>query len=86
MTLHLDQRMNQRGITRELLDLTLTHGEWEGDRCILSRKGIERLIRECEHQRRLAMKALDKGGLVVVETGGAEITTYRLPRACRKGR
>lgn len=83
MTLHLDHRMNQRGITRDLLDLTLAHGSWIGDRCVLSRKEIQQLIDHCDQVRRTALKAMDKGGLVVVEAGGNEITTYNLPKRCK---
>lgn len=78
MTLHLDQRMNQRGITRRLLDLTLAHGTWEGDRCVLGKKAIKTLLEEYEELRRLALRAMDKGGVVVVEAGGREITAYPL--------
>jgi hypothetical protein len=83
MTLHLDTRMNQRGIKRSLLDLALNHGEWDGDRCVLSSNAIKLMIRDIDSQRSLAMRALDKGGLVVVEAGGETITTYRMPRQRR---
>jgi hypothetical protein len=32
MTNHIDARMNQRGIRKELVDLTLDIGEIDGDR------------------------------------------------------
>lgn len=76
MTLHLDQRMNQRGITRDLLDFTLAHGKWEGDRCILDKNALRGLLNQCDEMRRLAVRAMDKGGMVVVEAGGQEITAY----------
>jgi hypothetical protein len=78
MTLHLDRRMNQRGITRDLLDLTLAHGTWEGDRCVLGKRAIQALLRECDELRRIAVRAMDKGGLVVVEAGGREVTAYSM--------
>lgn len=81
MTHHLDQRMNQRGIPRELVDFTLKYGEWEGDRCVLNRKAIQTLLDHCDKVRRVALRAMDKGGVVVVEVGGAEITTYNLTSA-----
>ncbi len=68
--------MNQRGITRDLLDFTLAHGKWEGDRCILDKKALQELLDQYEEMRRLAVRAMDKGGMVVVEAGGNEITTY----------
>lgn len=78
MTLHLDQRMNHRGIKRSLLDLTLTHGTWDGDRCVLDRKAIQSLLDDCDNLRRTALQAMDKGGMVVVEAGGREITSYSI--------
>ena len=76
MTRHFDQRMNQRGITRQLVELALEHGAWIGDRCTLDRKGLDQVIKRCDELRRVALKARDKGGIVVVEAGGAEVTTY----------
>lgn len=84
MTLHFDQRMNQRGINRQLVDLTLEHGVWSGDRCTLNRKSLDRVIERCNELRRLALKARDKGGIVVVEASGEEITTF--PVRPRRGR
>lgn len=84
MTLHFDQRMNQRGINRQLVDLALEHGFWSGDRCTLNRKSLDRVIERCDELRRLALKARDKGGIVVVEAGGQEITAYPVRR--RPGR
>ena len=78
MTLHIDQRMNHRGITRDLLDFTLAHGTWEGDRCILGKKALQALLKEYDELRRLAVRAMDKGGMVVVEAGGREITAYQM--------
>lgn len=78
MTVHLDQRMNQRGITRDLLDFALAHGTWEGDRCILDKKLLRELLNKCDEMRRLAVRVIDKGGMVVVEAGGHEITAYSI--------
>lgn len=71
-TRHFQQRMSQRGISREMVDLVLGYGEAEGDKVILSRKASARLM---EAARTLA-KILDKGGLVVVTSGDAQLTTY----------
>lgn len=85
MTLHFDQRMNQRGINRRLVNLALELGAWSGDRCTLDRKGLDCVIERCDELRRLALKARDKGGIVVVEAGGKEITTYPVrPRRSRR--
>lgn len=84
MTLHIDVRMNQRGITADLIDLTLEHGDWSGDRCRLDRKRLKHLIAGLDRQRAIALRALDKGGLVVVETGGSKITTYPIRKIQRR--
>jgi len=78
MTHHMNIRMNQRGITGDLVSLALHHGEWSGDRCRLDRKGLKRLIAEIDQTRALALRALDKGGLEVVEADACLITTYRV--------
>lgn len=84
MTLHMDVRMNQRGITADLVDLALEYGEWEGDRCRLGSRTLKQIIEEMDRKRAMMLKALDKGGIVVVEARGSEITTY--PMKKRKGR
>lgn len=84
MTDHLDARMNQRGITADLVELTLLHGEWNGDRCELKQKAIDHRIAAIDLERKRLLRARDKGGLTVVEAGGTRITTYRMSK--RKGR
>jgi hypothetical protein len=84
MTLHMDVRMNHRGITADLVDLTLEYGEWEGDRCCLGARALKHMIEEMDRKRSTMLKALDKGGIVVVEAGGSEITTYPIKK--RRGR
>ena len=46
---------------------------------MLGRQGLQLLLRELRDLERTAMRALDKGGLVVVEgDDGTLITTYNL--------
>ena len=71
-TRHFQQSMSQRGINQDMVDLVLSYGETDGDKVILSRKASARLM---EAARTLA-KILDKGGLVVVASGDAQLTTY----------
>jgi len=80
MTQHMDHRMNQRGITADLVSLALKYGEWSGDRCRLGARSLKMMIENLEREKAMMLKALDKGGLVVVEAGGQEITTYPLKR------
>ena len=69
---HCQQRMTQRGISQDMVDLVMGYGEAQGDKVILSRKASARLR---EAARTLA-RILDKGGLVVVASGNTQLTTY----------
>lgn len=84
ITLHMDTRMNQRGIPSGLVDLVFRLGSWNGDRCELNQKAIDHRIAEIDLERKQLLRARDKGGLTVVEAGGAKITTYAMKKL--KGR
>ncbi|ODT96595.1 MAG: hypothetical protein ABS82_03915 [Rhodanobacter sp. SCN 67-45] len=71
-TAHFQQRMGQRGISRDMVDLVMGYGKAEGDRIVLSRKDSAQLLAAA----RTLSKIVDKGGLVVVANGEAQITTY----------
>jgi hypothetical protein len=75
-TQHADQRMNQRGIPRNLVEFALRHGRIEGDRHVLDRQESRRLIESLQDELRLAKRVMDKGGITVVEVEGAVITTF----------
>lgn len=78
-TNHIHKRMNQRGITQDLMNLALAFGiESENHRYILNRKGLQNLIDSLRHIEKIALKAIDKGGLVVVREGKTLVTTYNL--------
>jgi RNA binding exosome subunit len=68
--------MNQRGISRRLVEFALRYGRIEGNKHVLDRKASLRLIDELNEQLRLAKQALDKGGVTVVEGDDTVITTY----------
>jgi len=70
--------MSQRGISLELVEFARQFGEPNLDKIVLDPKGLRQMIDVCRDFERKAKKALDKGGLVVVEAGGTLITTYRL--------
>jgi len=76
ITQHADRRMNQRGISRRLIEFTLRHGRVEGDKYVLDRNASRRLIDALEEELRLAKKVLDKGGVTVVEGDDVVITAY----------
>ena len=77
MTTHIDARMNQRGIRKDLVKLALDLGEIEGDRYILTEKMIDAELRETRRKMKMLAEARKKGGVVVVAEGEALITTYR---------
>jgi hypothetical protein len=78
-TRHIGKRMSQRGIRMILVNLALRFGQNVQDRHVLGRQGLQLLLRELRDLERTAMRALDKGGLVVVEgDDGTLITTYNL--------
>lgn len=81
-TQHFDKRMSQRGIPRDLVDLTLMLGTTVEDKVVLGTKEVKLRLEEIQRERALLMKVLDKGGVVVVADGDALITTYR----CEKRR
>lgn len=77
-TRHIQARMSQRGIRQELLDIALQYGEPVQDKVVLGKKALQLLLNELQEIERLALKALDKGGIVVVVSGDQLITTYNL--------
>ena len=75
---HASQRMNQRGISRRLLEFALRHGRIDGDKHVLDRKESLRLITVLNEELRLAKQVLAKGGVTVVNDRDSVITTYNL--------
>jgi hypothetical protein len=78
-TNHMKARMSQRAISEEMVRLVMQYGEPSHDnRCILTRKAALGLVEMAEKLKRIALKATQSGGLVVVTSGNTEITTYKL--------
>ena len=77
-TRHALQRMNQRGVTKEMIELTITYGKYQKDKVILKSRDIKGLLKKVSKDvRSKLMKLLDKGGLVVVLSDEcAVITVY----------
>jgi hypothetical protein len=75
-TRHMRTRMNHRGIPQDLVELVLQHGEVQQDKYVLDRKTLEHLLADTRCLERTIIRALDKGGVVVVETDNRLITTY----------
>lgn len=75
-TKHLVQRMNQRGITKEMINVVLDYGEPIKDKAVLRKKDAQRLIKEMQETVKLLQKICNKGGVVVVAEGETIITSY----------
>lgn len=86
-TQHLQARMNQRGINSEMIELAIQFGVMDGDKMILDEKQLKSLISKLDQVRTRAIRALDKGGIVVVSSpeDGSLITTYTVNSYRGKG-
>ena len=78
---HAKARQSQRGITSSMVDYVLTNGAEMNGELTLDRKEALQWPAEIGEEKRLLLKILDKGGVVVVAQGGTVITTYN--RAAR---
>lgn len=86
-TQHIQTRMNQRAINSEMIDLAIQFGVMDGDKMILNEKQLKSLISKLDQVRSRAIRALDKGGIVVVSSpeDGSLITTYMVNSYRGKG-
>jgi len=75
-TLHINQRVRQRGITNRMIELTLEYGIVQADKIKLGTRRIKKLLRTHKNIKADLLKILDKGGLIVVVSGAAMITAY----------
>jgi hypothetical protein len=80
---HAGQRMNQRGISRRLVDFALRYGRIEGNKHVLDRNESRRIIEALTEELRLAKRVMDKGGITVVEGSATLITAYNLTAHAR---
>lgn len=83
-TRHLHQRMGQRGVKGRLVDVVSQYGTKKGDRIVLDRKNIDELLKGLDRLRKDLTEIKDKGGLVVIEDNGRQITVYRVNSFDRK--
>ena len=78
-TLHINQRVRQRGITKRMIELTLEFGEVQADKIRLGSRRIKKILKNRKLSQDLKhdlLKILDKGGLIVVASGTILITAY----------
>lgn len=77
LTNHAQIRMNQRGITKEMLQMVLDFGDIKNERMILNRKSLDKILQKLNEIKSKILKAKDKGGLVLIMgDDNAAITTY----------
>ncbi len=75
-TTHGFARMEQRGISKEMIELTLEFGDYIKDKVILNSKKIKSLIKKVSITlKSKLLKILDKGGLVVVLADDCSVIT-----------
>lgn len=77
-TRHIQQRMSQRAIREQMLDIVKTFGVDHGDKTFLNRKGLDEALKELNSISQMMQKMRSRGGVVLVESDGSEITTYAL--------
>jgi len=75
-TYHIQRRTRQRGITKEMIELTLEYGKRTGDKIKLGKRAIQDLIRKHKELKPKLLKIMDKGGLIVVFVNSTLVTAY----------
>jgi hypothetical protein len=75
-TIHAQQRMNQRGINREMMELVMEYGKIDLDKRVLGRKDAQFLLTQMQEQMKVLKKIIDKGGIVIVTENNTWVTTY----------
>ena len=77
-TNHAERRMNKRGISKEMIELTLEFGKYIEDKVVLKSRDIKRLLFKVpSFMKPKLLKIMDKGGLVVVlNDNNSVITVY----------
>ncbi len=75
-TKHNGARISQRGIREATVELAQQHGIPHGDKLVLGRKQIRSVLDALDRERKELIRAMDKGGVIVVEGGGTFVTAY----------
>jgi hypothetical protein len=83
-TRHINDRMNQRGLKREMIELALEHGKLVGDKYVLNRKLALATIGELKKKQKALEHAASKGGVTVIASNETLITAYRTDSFSRK--
>ena len=75
-TRHFGSRISKRGIREATVHLAQQYGVAYGDKSVLSKKQIKNVLHEFDLIRKNLIDAMDKGGVVVVESNGVLVTAY----------
>lgn len=75
-TLHVQQRMSQRGVSRDMVDFVIAYGKTTRDRHTLDKKQALKRLEELQRQMKVLKKILDKGGVTVVTADETLITAF----------
>lgn len=77
-TKHMEDRMRQRGISKEMVGAILELGEWNarGDRLELPKKAIGPLLQQKRDELKMLERLARRGGASVVVDGDTLITVY----------
>lgn len=76
MTQHIKARMSQRGISNAMVEIALQYGDINNDKTILGRKAAMKALEKLQREQQVLKKIIDKGGVVVIASDDALITTY----------
>lgn len=80
MTHHAEVRINQRGITKEMMELALDYGRLVKDKVIFGKKEATKLLnkyRKSKEMKKKLLKIIDKGGITVVVDNDI-VTAYKI--------
>ena len=77
-TRHARNRMGQRGIPDWMVHYAMDHGRVVGDRYVLDRKEIQKLLDNLTAERSLLLKVMDKGGVAVAAANDEIITVFNV--------
>ncbi|WP_371194203.1 hypothetical protein [Glaciecola sp. SC05] len=77
-TRHIQKRMSQRAIEQVALDIVKQFGVDSGDKTILNEKALQAAMQELKRLHKHMDKMKSRGGLVLVEQDGYELTAYAL--------
>lgn len=57
---HAEARLNQRGISRDMIDFVLRYGEVNQDKTYIDHKGADQIIKELEESLKIARQRFGK--------------------------